>query len=1769
MGLGDILVETEAPSRSRDRSPYHMAVDDVSASLIREYTKKRGIIKGRLTRFTNYLNSLTCDHDLTEQKRLDLKLRIQGATSLFSEFNIIQTKLEECDDDLDEQLTQREMFENSYYNALSQAEYLFNQNKSISCENKQTNASVKLPTINMPSFDGSFEHWLEYRDTFLSLVHNSNEISNIQKFHYLKSSLRGSAAMVINSLQFSSDNYEVAWELLLNRYNNNRLLIQNHVKSLFNMQSIHKESPVFIRALIDTVLKNLRALQVLGEPTEHWDTLVIYIIVSKLDQITEREWEQHKSSLFSNLNNSKLRVDDLLKFLKNRADVLEALQLSHSKPTHSKIHLHNNSKIHTKIHCNVSSTKPQTRDINKKLCLLCNANHPIYSCQKFLDLNLPEKLLFVNNNKLCMNCLRPNHTVDTCRFGPCRHCNMKHNSLIHGATLSTPPVATRAMQPPHATSHTVTAVANTHTDNRPIEPIQVNNAQVHSCAHSSAMQPVLLSTALIEISDSRNNYHLARALLDSGSQRSFITKSMCDLLNTPLIQSTQEIRGVGNSVTHTTQICSIEIKSRIHPYSTVIECFVMPNITPSLPALSTECARVIELDNRELADPQFYESHNIDLLLGADIFWNLLKTERIRVPSGLTLQDTQLGWIVSGPININTRNSNYIHCNFSQSIETQLQRFWELEELPKSGTDTRTDEERACEQHFVNTTTRGDDGRFSVSIPFKSSPDKLGETFDRAKRRFLALERRLERNPKYKKMYSDFIHEYISLGHMSRVEQYGTPHFFMPHHGVFKEQSTTTKLRVVFDGSFVSSTDISLNDLQMVGPAIQGDLLSILLRFRQHRYTACADIEKMYRQCLIDKSQRDLQLILWRDSTSEPLSVYQLNTVTYGTASAPFLSCRCLKELASGVGSNPEVARIINEDFYVDDMITSNNNKDQLLTNCAIISKILQSGCFPLRKWLFNFDCDATKFTQSEKADSSKSLTLGENVNAKMLGLGWRNKSDEFYFSSHFNNDSSHKITKRYILSIISQIFDPLGLLSPFIITAKIMLQRLWLLKLGWDDEIPTANAQAWFQFASALPALNTVAIPRHVVGSSPAYVELHIFTDASQMAYGACAYVRTVNADSTVTSQLLCSKSKVAPLKPLSIPRLELCGALLGARLYEKVRQSLHIQFQNIVFWCDSTIVLGWLRMTPNLLKTFVQSRIVEIHELTQEHPWCHVSTKENPADLVSRGSQLNTIATSPFWLHGPSFLSEPTFQVNSDHVTQFAAESELPEVKQRPIVSLAANSESTPSLFPFNRFSQFNRMRRAGAYLLRFIHNIRTKNNRRYGPLSVSELKYSDLMLIRFSQIESFGREYNLILNNKSIKSKNNLSKLTLFIDDNKILRVGGRLHNSSEFAYDKKHPILISSKHWFTELLFRHEHKHLKHAGPQALLYSVRDSYWPVAGRNLARRVVHSCVTCRRFRGKTLSPLMGSLPEERITPCFPFSRCGVDYAGPVLMLNRKGRGSSLIKGYICLFICFVTRAVHLELVSDLSTDSYLLALKRFMSRRGKPSEIFSDNGKNFVGLMTEFNKFLTNCAPSIIEYATNQGIKFKFIPPYSPHFGGLWEAGIKSCKHHLLRSLGNAHLTFEELSTSLTQIEAILNSRPLSPMSADPQDFQPLSPGHFLVGRPLSAPASTDLTDVPVLRLTRYQRVEQIRQHFWARWAKECVSEMQVRTKWRENQADLEPNTLVVIKNDNSPPLKWNLGRIISTFPGKDGISRVADIRTASGVVRRSFSKICPIL
>ena len=1044
-----------------------------------------------------------------------------------------------------------------------------------------------------------------------------------------------------------------------------------------------------------------------------------------------------------------------------------------------------------------------------------------------------------------------------------------------------------------------------------------------------------------------------------------------------------------------------------------------------------------------------------------------------------------------------------------------------------------------------------------MRIPLKQDSDLLGDSFKRAERCFLSLERRNKGRPEYFNLYKDFMREYRTLGHMSQVASESMCNgYYIPHHGVLREDSTTTKLRVVFNASSPTTSGLSSNDLQMIGPTVQDDILSILLRFRQHRYILAADVEKMYRQIIVHPNDRYLQQIVWRDDVTEPMMTYTLNTVTYGTASAPYLATRCLRQVGLDC-RDPEISQIILHDFYVDDLLTGSDNLEYAKFIRKRVVSELSGACMPLRKWKSN-----VPELMSDTTTSSHNLNIGSSEPSKTLGLGWLTQSDELCFPT--GPSPPFEFTKREMLSVISQIYDPLGLLAPCVIRMKMLLQRLWLQKLAWDEKLPSDIKNIWIEFINSLSHLSDLRISRHVICNDYDSLEFHVFADASERAYGACLYVRSVNKNKNVFVRLLMAKSRVAPLKPTTIPRLELCAALVGTRLYQKALKSLRLSVPNVTFWTDSMIVLGWLKMLPTKLNTFVRHRVGDILENTDKGTWRHVPTNCNPADHLSRGVDLNIIKNLEQWWSGPSFLHEDA----SCWPVTVGYDKVLPELRSEIslLTTFTNETASTNHFININRFSNMSRLIRATAYALRFIKLCkRIKFNNSY--LNKTDLQDALNLILRISQKESFP-EYSLLLNHQSLPKKSPLLKFNIFLDQNSIMRVGGRLGNS-EYPYDKKFPILIQSTHQFTKLLVKYEHQRLKHAGPQLLLTSLREQYWPIGGRNLVKACYRQCVRCSRMKGQVISPIMGNLPENRVlSNGFPFQSVGVDYAGPIYAASRQGRGCRLVKVYIVLFVCFSTKAVHIELVGDLTSNNYLLALRRFIARRGKPLNIYSDNGTSFVGAYNDLSRFLKDNCNSLSSAAANEQIEFHFIPAYSPHFGGLWEAGVKSTKFHLQRVLGNCNLTFEELYTVLVQIEAILNSRPLTPLSSEPEDLMPLTPGHFIIGRPLMSLPNPDHSDSSYNHLTRFQRIEQLRQHFWSRWSKEYISELQDRMKWRTCKNALVMNSLVLLKEDNLPPLKWRLGRVIAVFPGSDGVNRVADIKTSTGIVRRSFSKICPL-
>nr|CAI5828095.1 unnamed protein product [Callosobruchus analis] len=540
------------------------------------------------------------------------------------------------------------------------------------------------------------------------------------------------------------------------------------------------------------------------------------------------------------------------------------------------------------------------------------------------------------------------------------------------------------------------------------------------------------------------------------------------------------------------------------------------------------------------------------------------------------------------------------------------------------------------------------------------------------------------------------------------------------------------------------------------------------------------------------------------------------------------------------------------------------------------------------------------------------------------------------------------------------------------------------------------------------------------------------------------------------------------------------------------------------------------------------------------------------------------SSLFNNDLWFFGPQFLYLPESEWPSTQVGTPTAD--LPELRKnvKSLNIIHVNNDL------FLKFSSITKLRRIIALCKRFAYNIKNKLNKRSGPIIPIELDDASKTLVKVAQQDSFPSELAMLQKEGFIKSNNRLSSLSLFLDDNHIIRVGGRLKNTY-LPYNVKHPILLSSKHPLTKLIFQHKHAQLLHPGPQLLLSSIRQFYWPVGGTALAKKVVRQCTVCFKAKPTFYQCPMSSLPNSRIKPKLPFDVTGLDFAGPFMILNKKGRGAHLQKVYLAIFVCFCTKAIHIEIVTDLTTENFLAAFRRFISRRGIPSEVYTDNGSTFVGAhnqLKELGHFLYKRQDSIVDSVSEFNIKWHFIPPYTPNHGGLWEAAVKSTKFHLKRVLVNSNVTYEEFFTLVVQIEGILNSRPLVAMSSDPNDLTSITPSHFLIGRPMTALPDVNLTITPMYRLTRLRHVQKLYQQFWQQFSKHYLSQLHQQYKWKDGPVKATVNSLVLLKHDHMAPVKWPIGRIIKLYYGTDGVPRTADVKTSKGVITRSIRHLCPL-
>ena len=1112
-------------------------------------------------------------------------------------------------------------------------------------------------------------------------------------------------------------------------------------------------------------------------------------------------------------------------------------------------------------------------------------------------------------------------------------------------------------------------------------------------------------------------------------------------------------------------------------------------------------------------------------------------------------------------------------------MDEQVARFWKVEDWESLNDDKLA---MSIDDHKVidiweRTIQHEDSNHYTMDIPLKCNLPDTTASRDLAEKRLQSLKRRFQRDSQLHQQYKESMQQLFDKGYAEPVNEASlegqiSP-CYLPHQPVFNAKKPG-KMRIVFDCA-AQVNGVSLNDCVYQGPDLANSLVGVLLRFRQMPTAVMADIEAMFQQVHVTPEQRDVLRFLWwpgGDITSDPV-VYRMTTHLFGGTWSPSSCNFALRKTAdeNRAKYGDIAANKVYDNFYVDDCLMSFEDEESAIKITSDLTNLLRSGGFRLTKFVSNSRNVLASIPEEDRAKEVNGLDLNNDVLPveRALGVHWNVEEDCFQFDI---NTPNKPLTRRGLLSAVTSIYDPLGFLSPFTLKTKKIIQDLTHQKIGWDEPLPDDILQRWTDWVDELPCISDIKIPRAFKTQTSDDIleyELHHFSDASEIAYGVVSYLRTVDKSNNVKCYLVMSKSKLAPLRKMTIPRLELTAAALAVKMDIMLKKELGLEIKKSHFWSDSTIVLGYINNTSKRFQTYVANRVSTIHGGSSVNQWRHIESRLNPADEVSRGLSAKELVKSDRWLSGPKFLTEEEQWPKQEEVQTVSDDD--PEVKREKTSKkfLSANeNEIPPTTRLLEKYSSWYKVQRIVAYMLRLKEFLKKKSKQQDIPeqnavISVDEMKQAELAIIAYVQRQTLQNEIYAAL--KTDKSKNrdtSLLKLKPFVSADGILRVGGRLNNAN-FHEDQLHPAILPKEHHIVDLIIRWFHETSQHSGREHVLSLTRQRYWIISGRQAVRHILNNCFKCKRQNAKCSTQLMADHPESRLqVDKAPFSCVGVDMFGPILIK----RGRSELKRYGCLFTCLTMRAVHLEVTQSLETDSFINALQRFISRRGRPQEIWCDNGTNFIGAERQLTKSLQEWNQAQVhDFFMQREIKWHFNIPRASHMGGIWERLIRSVKKILTPLLQEQRLDDEGLATLLCQIEATLNARPLTTIPDDSQDLAALTPAHLLLPKAQMQCSTGIYCKEDVYLRKKWRQVQHLTDTFWRRWTREYMPTLQVRQKWNDKSRNFQVGDIVLVAEE-TPRNVWPLARVLEVNRSDDGLVRSLKLKTSSTILTRPITKLC---
>lgn len=1653
-----------------------------------------------------------------------------------------------------------------------------------------------------------YPRWESSVNTYI----NSLDIIEHDKIHFLLKYVGGEVLESVGHLHLSnsSDAYSRAKKVIKERFGSSFVVAEAFVMKLQTFPVIKKGNNSGLRSFADLLSQAEAAMPTIDDLDCLNTTHMNIMLAAKLPYWLSDKW---KTTIVDYRTTHDGRFPPFTKFVslvQYHANVQNDPVVANMERYQNRTgfaNTGNNSQQRSKV----SHTFLSSGSKVEKQCAVCNlSNHNLSTCREFSKWDSYRQNDYIYQNKLCYSCLEKDHFSGQCREPTsCFKCKGKHPTSRHNHYYRAPNAKSRfqdnqqpnqGQEPKSSTGDLVTmpSCSNPVNSNTAApdyqKPSSDPSQDVQTTCHAiSKSRPGLTSLILpiwLSCVDNPKREILTYALLDNMSNTTLVTNDLCEKLQL-----------------ETSEFVNLKVKTVNNPSPSAQTCAVYNNLQirgfnayEILPLTNVSCANAIPMDRSNIPTPSTaatwdhlkeiaheipdIQSCSIGMLIGYDNSQAIVPTKILAGPNQTDPfgWKTALGWGVIGRKQENPKIMRHTNA-YSSSADIESVTFACLSKPVKPHNITPVQALELLQQDFSeNQTTQtgptlsqndlqflsilgkgieqNQDGNYEMPLPFLERPN-MPNNRDMAEKRLCSLKTKLLKNQQLKADYLKFMSEIITSGDAEVVSEsypeHNTEKWYIPHFAVYHPKKPD-KIRVVFDCS-AKYKGVSLNDYLLQGPDLMNRLVGILHRFRKGKIGIMCDIQKMFHMFKVAPSDRDYLRFLWfEDEKLEKIVEYRMTVHLFGATSSPGCATYGLRHLAykHHDANNPlsVIAKdFIENDFYVDDgLISLDSTADAVsIVNNAV--DICREGKVRLHKFMSNNKDVLAAIPNSEMSETVKDLDLQSCDSVlpaeRALGVKWCADSDTFRFTVK-SKHAEKTPTKRTVLSTVASVFDPLGFLSPFILSGKRILQDICKDGKDWDDSLDSVMEEKWLAWESELESLDQVVISRCLYPNNFGKVvrtELHHFSDASKIGYGQSSYLRVTNSKGEVHVCLLASKSRVLPInKSVTIPRAELQAAVLSCKLAEALRADLKLdKIDQEVFWCDSKVVLGYIKNREKRFHVYVSNRVQQIHDLSMLTQWFYIPSESNPADIASRGAPINNL-TNSMWFDGPKFLWNPDISDMMQPI-DYKISHEDPEVV---VTTHAVHTENKFSIdHRLERFSSLKSAIRGVSLLQDKLRGMKNLNR----PIDLQVRRKTALThIIRSTQQEMFHDDYNQILNGTHRK-QSSLDHLNPFIDDEGVIRVGGRLENS-DMTFEERHPIILPKEAKLSRLVIEHCHVSVAHQGRGITLAEVRSTgYWIIGLSKQVANTIKSCVTCRKTRGATAEQLMSSLPKERTIPTPPFTYIGSDCFGPFTL--KEGRKE--IKRYGVVFTCLASRGIHIEVLDDMTTDCMINALRCLISIRGPIRKLMSDQGTNFIGAANEFAKAGT--------FADDNNFEWETTTPSSSHMGGVWERQIRTIRS-ILNSMLKIHsprLDSSSLRTFLYEVMAIVNCRPLTTISES--DCQPLSPNLLLTMKSkvvLPPPGNFDETDVYSRK--RWKVVQGLANQFWSKWRNMYLNNLQSRQKWTQKSDNLQIGDIVLVKDINLHRRQWPIAMITEVNPSKDGQVRKVTVKLSDAAKVNSKGK-----